>query len=60
MPQNPTCRVHALLGNLLADQNACPKKTLPPSRRIFTHNFIFGNYQKLDLPKRWLFKSQLY
>ena len=23
------------------------KKTLPPSRRIFTHNLIFGNYQKL-------------
>jgi hypothetical protein len=23
MPQNPTCRVHALLGNLPADQNLC-------------------------------------
>ena len=28
------------------------KKTLSPSRRIFTHNLIFGNYQKFDLPKR--------
>ena len=34
------------------------KKALPPSRRIFTRNAIFGNYQKFDLQERRLIKSQ--
>ena len=57
MPQNPTRQVHAVLGNLPADQNLRWKKTTPPSRRIFTHNFIFSNDQNQNLLKRWLCKT---
>ena len=52
-PQNPTCRVHALLGNLLTCQNAGRKKTPPPTWLSFTHNFDFDQNQKnFDLQKR--------
>jgi hypothetical protein len=63
MPQTPTRRVHALLGNLPADQNACRKKTPPPTRLTFTYNFDFGNSiksttnQNACVSKTLLFKN---
>ena len=52
MPQNPQRQVHALLGNLPAYQNLCPKKITPPTRPNFTPDFIFDQNQNYDLPKR--------
>ena len=51
MPQNPTRQVHALLGNLPADQNLCRKKTTPQTRPNFTPDFIFDQNRKLWLAK---------
>jgi len=45
--QTPQRRVHALLGNLYDYQNDGWKKIPPPTRLSFTHNIIFGNYQKM-------------
>jgi hypothetical protein len=42
--QNPTRRLHALLGNQLAYQNDGRKQTPPPTCSSFTHNLIFGNH----------------
>jgi hypothetical protein len=45
------------VGQPCAYQNDSRKKTTPPTRRIFTHNLIFGNYQKRDLSKCQLIKK---
>jgi hypothetical protein len=41
--QTPTRPLHAVLGNLLADQNDGRKKTQPRTDPTFTQNLFFGN-----------------
>jgi len=43
---------NAVLGVFLLCKTRCLKKMPPPTRPSFTHNLIFGNHQKIDLPKR--------
>ena len=51
MPQTPTRRVHALLGNLLADQNADRKKTTQPTRLKLYTQLNLSQLSKHGLPE---------
>jgi hypothetical protein len=41
--QNPTCRLHALLGAVELEDSLTEKKTRRQLIEILTHNFGFGN-----------------
>ena len=45
--QSPTCRVHALLGAIELKTRWLKQDTAAKLTNIFTHNFDFGNNQKL-------------
>ena len=46
MPQNPTRRVHALLGAVELEDSLAKKRRHCQLTEILTHNLIFGNWQK--------------
>ena len=56
-PQTPTRQVHALLGAVELEDSLAEKRRHRQLTEIFTHNFDFGNNQKLDLPKRQIIKN---
>jgi hypothetical protein len=58
--QNPQRRVHALLGNLPADQNLCPKRQHRKLDRILPATWILTKTQNHSQPKHLLEKNGQY
>jgi len=58
--QNPQRRVHALLGNLPADQNLCPKRQHRKLDRILPATWILTKAQNHSQSKHLLEKNGQY